>query len=154
MTPYAEQRAALQGLHGLMGRAAAKAAGLKIFNGPECPVRGHGRVRRISDGRCVCCLEDVEDMRRNAQRAGKDEALKQARAEVAREQRKAEQAKVKAEAAALKTQQLEERRKAARATKRAVKRAERSALPGPAAVAVGALVGLADGLEDDSPPWD
>lgn len=154
MTTFSEQRAALQGLHGLMGRAAAKAAGLKIFNGPECPVRAHGRMRRITDGRCVCCLEAVVTMKQDAQQAGRAAALKAARAEVARELRREERAKAKAEAQAVKAQQLEERRKAAMATKRAASRAERSALPSPAAVVVEALEDLEEGVEDDSPPWD
>lgn len=50
----------------------------EVFNGPECPIRGRGRVRRITDGRCICRLEVVGTIKKAAHEAGKAEALKQA----------------------------------------------------------------------------
>lgn len=93
-------------------------------------------------------------MKKDAQEAGRAAAFKEARAEFAREQRKAERAKLKAEAQALKAQQLEERRRVARIVKKKASRAERSALPSPAAEVVGPLEGLDESAEDDIPPWD
>lgn len=149
-------RAKLASLHGLIGRPPAKAAGLKIFNGHVCPVRGHGRVRRMSDGRCLDCMEEAERIKQQAQEAGKATALKLARAQLLREQKAAERTQAKEAAAALKAQEKAERERVAKAAERSRKRAERkaaTALQEPLPVPVETLSGPEE-MDDDCPPWD
>lgn len=127
---FTAERAKLAALHTVTGRAPAKAAGLLVFNGYVCPVRGHGRVRRMSDSRCVDCLEEADRIKAEAQLAGRAAALKKARAEVLQELKAAEKAKAKEAAEAVREQQKADRQKAARAATRAKRRAERLAAAG------------------------
>jgi hypothetical protein len=147
---FTAERAKLAALHTVTGRAPAKAAGLQVFNGYVCPVRGHGRVRRLSDSRCVDCLEEADRIKAEAQQAGRAAALKKARAEVTRELKAAEKAKAREAAEALKAQQMADRQKAARGATRAKRKAERLAAAAPAAPQPVPYTG--HGL--DSPPWD
>lgn len=130
LSKFTAERSNLAALHCLTGRAPARAAGLTVFNGYVCPVRGHGRVRRMSDSRCVDCLEDAERIKSEAQQAGRDAAIKKARAEVVRELKAAEKAKARGAAEALKAQQKADRQKVARAATRAKLKAERLAAAG------------------------
>lgn len=161
LSKFTAERSKLAALHCLTGRAPARAAGLTVFNGYVCPVRGHGRVRRMSDSRCVDCLEEAERIKSDAQQAGRDAALKKARAEVVRELKAAEKAKAREAAEALKAQQKADRQKAARAERKAerVAAGERAAAEVPQPVpSLGQLLDAPpwDVLEgeDDSPPWD
>lgn len=157
---FTAERAKLAALHTVTGRAPAKAAGLQVFNGYVCPVRGHGRVRRMSDSRCVDCLEEADRIKSEAQQAGRAAALRKARAEVTRELKAAERAKAKEAAEALRGQQRADRQKAARAATRAKRKAERLAAAGeqvarpePLAVCVESPPWDADEGDDESPPW-
>lgn len=158
---FTAERAKLAALHTVTGRAPAKAAGLQVFNGYVCPVRGHGRVRRLSDSRCVDCLEEADRIKTEAQQAGRAAALKKARAEVTRELKAAERAKAREAAEAVRAQQKADRQKAAKAAERAKRKAEREALvgqqvarPEPLAVSVGSPPWDADEGNDQSPPWE
>lgn len=160
LSKYTAERSKLAALHCLTGRAPARAAGLTVFNGYVCPVRGHGRVRRMSDSRCVDCLEEAERIKSEAQQAGRDVALKKARAEVVRELKASEKAKARDAAEALKAQQKADRQKVARAATRAKRKAERLAAAPVASLPLSlprvgqgmSLGALTDGT--DSPPWD
>lgn len=149
----------LAALHALPGRPPARAAGLKVFNGPVCIVRGHGRVRRMSDSRCLDCLCDADRIKSEAQQEGRAAALKKARAEVARELKAAERAKAREAAQALRAQQRADRQKAARAATRAKRKAEKQAAggqvarPEPLDVSLWSPPWDADECDDETPPW-
>lgn len=112
-------------VHPVCSKSTARKAGLKLFTGPKCPVRAHGTIRRVSDGKCIACIEAAASLKGEAMAAGRDAALKKARAEVVREQKAAERERLKQEKAAEREREKVERQKAARAATRAKRKAER-----------------------------
>jgi len=140
-----------------MNRTNARAAGLSVFNGPTCPVRGHGCVRTVAGSHCVGCIQAADAIKQEAREAGREAALKEARAELAREQKAAEKARLKEEAAAVKAQQKADRLKEAKAIKRATARAEQQAIQSSQAAPVepiAALLSLPEDDDDDLLPWE
>jgi hypothetical protein len=155
MPPNAADLLELESIHGLRGRTPAKAAGLKVFNGPTCPLRGHGGVRTIKGGHCVACIKAAATIKKAAQIAGREAALRAALVLVTRQQKATAKAKLKEEAKAIK-EQASANRKQARATERTMKRAaDRAAKRTAAKQAEQAAVGpLHDLDEDGRPPWE
>lgn len=147
------------------GRAAAVAAGFKIFSSLiRCPIQRHGTVRRLSDSQCVACIVGAHDLMKQARTDGKEAALKQARAEVQREQRRATQEAERVAAEALKAARKVERERVRRAAVRALAKAKTLAagvsaagVPAEFVEALEVLPGL-DSMgppwPDESPPWD
>jgi hypothetical protein len=123
---YKAEIAALESLR--YGRGPARDAGLKVFQSLlRCPIPRHGSIRRLSDSKCITCLETAGDIIKKAKQTGREIALKLARAEVAREQKAALKAAERAEAEATRAALKAERLKAKRAAERATRKAEREA---------------------------
>ena len=111
----------------------------------------------MSGSHCVDCIQAADNIKNEAQKAGREAALKAARGELAREQKEAERAKLKEQAAALKAQQKANNLKAARATERAKREAEKQAALAPQVAPVEPVRAILCALEDDDdgrPPWE
>lgn len=140
--------------HYLMTRTSARDAGLCVFHGPTCPVRGHGNVRMMVGSRCADCIEAADNIRKEAKKAGREAALKAARAELARDLKATEVARLKAQAEALKAQQKADDLKALKAMERSRKRAERQVTQAPQVAPVVPAVAPLDDEDDDRLPWE
>jgi len=156
-TSLTADRIKLEALHGLTGRAPARAAGLSVFNGHHCPVRGHGRVRTMAGSHCLDCVEAVDNIKKKAQAEGREAAIRVARAELARDLKAVELARLKAQDEVTKAREKADRLKEAKAAERAKRKAERQASLAPQAAPVepvAALLCVPEDDDDDRLPWE
>ncbi|MBK1684849.1 hypothetical protein CKO18_14920 [Rhodoferax fermentans] len=111
----------------------------------------------MAGSHCLDCVEAADSIKKKAQAEGREAALKEALAELAREQKAAEKARLKEEAAALKAQQKADRLKEAKAIKRAAARAERQATQAPQVAPVepvGTILCVPEDEDEGLLPWE